>query len=235
MEGEGAQRDSPAAHRAQPIPNGLLAVAGQVQGALSPCPSPWPATLVPSPAAPPLPGVLLFSWILGSHPCKGALCQSSTSSLTPSCSPSMPYSLARSHRAPPRWGCTTQKAPLPCFQDLLADGFDVLEAVKATDVIDQDVGMDAPEPPATHVRPLLQGAERDQSWLSPSAVPGDALPCPVLDGHPKEAAVAAGSRGAAHSPALTRSTHLCSALTQLCLPPQLCSHPPSPEILYLPC
>lgn len=84
-----------------------------------------------------------------------------------------PYGPAGSPRGmypPAKWS-------LPRFQDLLADGFDVLEAVKATDVIDQDVGMDAPEPPATHVRPLLQGAERDQSWLSPVAVPGG---CPAL-------------------------------------------------------
>lgn len=73
---------------------------------------------------------------------------------------SHPYSPTSSMQPAGKW-------PLPCFQDLLADGFDVLEAVKATDVIDQDVGMDAPEPPATHVCPLLQGAERDQSWRAP--------------------------------------------------------------------
>lgn len=179
--------------------------------------------LGPSPAAPPqgtpawAPALLL---VFGLPSLAEGLC-ASLIFLMPSCTPSMLYSLARSHGAPPPWEFTTPKPSLPCFQDLLADGFDVLEAVKATDVIDQDVGMDTPEPPATHVRPLLQGAERDQSWLSPSAVPEGwpALPC---FWHLKEAAVAAGSRRAAYFP----STHLCCALTHLCLSPELWSHPP---------
>jgi len=128
-----------------------------------------------------------------------------------------------------------EKRSLPCFQDLLADGFDVLEAVKATDVIDQDVGMDAPEPPATHVRPLLQGAERDQSWLGPVAVPGG-CPAPLWG----RAHQGAGSKGSASSPAPTPSTQLPSPLpspipvTAASAPPQSFSHPPSPEIPYPP-
>lgn len=38
----------------------------------------------------------------------------------------------------------------------MADGLDVLKAVKAADVVDQDIGVDAPESPATGVCPLLQ-------------------------------------------------------------------------------
>lgn len=44
----------------------------------------------------------------------------------------------------------------PRLQDLLTDSLDVLKAVKAADVIDQDVGVDAPESPAAGVCPLLQ-------------------------------------------------------------------------------
>lgn len=46
--------------------------------------------------------------------------------------------------------------PSPCLQDLLADGLDVLKAVKAADVVDKDVGMDASESPAAGICPLLQ-------------------------------------------------------------------------------
>ena len=50
---------------------------------------------------------------------------------------------------------------LPCFQDLLPNGFDILKAVKTTDVIDQDVGMNTPEASAANIGPLLKRHGRE--------------------------------------------------------------------------
>lgn len=49
----------------------------------------------------------------------------------------------------------------PRLQDLLTDSLDVLKAVKAADVIDQDVGVDASESPAAGICPLLQCVDRE--------------------------------------------------------------------------
>ena len=69
---------------------------------------------------------------------------------------------ARTHaHACRRWrtGCRRPCGGVPVLHDLLSDHLDVLEAVHAADVVDQDVGVGVPDASAPQVQPLLQEAK----------------------------------------------------------------------------